>query len=74
MTMLVDAPAVVCSLPPVLGYVGPGPGLNMAWALVGLVVTVFAAASAVLFWPLRIVLRKWRERRPTRSVAGPPDP
>lgn len=40
----------------VLGYIGPGPGLSMLGALIGLIVTVVAAIGAVLAWPLRALL------------------
>jgi hypothetical protein len=43
-----------------LAYVGPGPGLSLTWALVGLIATIVTAVFAVLFWPLRVLLRKIR--------------
>jgi hypothetical protein len=49
-------------LPPLVGslvaYIGPGPGLGMIGALIGLVVTVITAIGAVLLWPLRALLKK----------------
>lgn len=44
----------------VLAYVGPGPGLSLTWALLGLIATIFTAIFAVLFWPIRVLLRKIR--------------
>lgn len=48
-------------LPPLVGslvaYIGPGPGLGMIGALIGLVVTVITAIGAVLLWPLRALLK-----------------
>ena len=41
-----------------LGYIGPGPGLSMIGALIGLIVTVVAAIGSVLFWPIRKMLGK----------------
>lgn len=43
-----------------LGYVGPGPGLSMGAALLGLVATIFVAFLAFFSWPLRVALRKMR--------------
>ena len=60
----------VCELPLVLGYVGPGPGLSMLGALLGLLLTFLAAGSAVLAWPLRAYLRKRREQRHATSPAA----
>ena len=45
-----------------LAYVGPGPGLSMTWALWGLLATLFTALSANALWPLRVLLRKLREK------------
>jgi hypothetical protein len=41
-----------------LGYVGPGAGLGMIGALVGLALAVLSALAFVVFWPLRMLLRK----------------
>ncbi len=43
-----------------LAYIGPGPGLSMTWALIGLVGTVLSAVVALLFWPVKIMLRRLR--------------
>lgn len=43
-----------------LAYVGPGPGLSMTAALLGLLATVFLALLAFFSWPLRVLLRKIR--------------
>ncbi len=52
----------VTVLPMMLAYVGPGPGLSMMWALLGLLVTVLAAFSAIAVWPVRVLMRRWRGR------------
>jgi hypothetical protein len=49
-------------LPMMLAYVGPGPGLSMMWALLGLLVTILAAFSAIAVWPVRLLMRRWRRR------------
>ncbi|MCA9265047.1 MAG: hypothetical protein KDA60_14405 [Planctomycetales bacterium] len=54
------------SLP--LAYVGPGPGLSMTWALLGLLATLFTAFAAVLFWPVRVALRKLRGSNQSNSA------
>lgn len=43
-----------------VAYVGPGPGLSMGAALIGLIATVFVALLAFFSWPLRVALRKMR--------------
>ncbi len=44
-----------------VGYIGPGPGLGMFWALIALIATVVTAIGAVLLWPLRTLLKKMRD-------------
>jgi len=39
-------------------YVGPGAGVSALGALWGLIVGVVMALGIVLFWPIRIMLRK----------------
>lgn len=41
-----------------LAYVGPGAGISLLGALWGLIVGVVMALGIVLFWPIRIMLRK----------------
>ncbi len=47
-----------------LGYIGPGAGMGLLGALIGLAVAVGSALSFVLLWPLRKLLRR---RRPAAS-------
>jgi len=58
-----------------LAYVGPGPGLSMTAALVGLLATILLALLAFFSWPIRVMLRKIRgadEPAPT-STSSPDD-
>jgi hypothetical protein len=40
------------------GYIGPGAGLGMISALIGLALAVISALAFVLVWPLRVLRRK----------------
>ena len=51
---------------PAAAYIGPGAGITMLGALWGVIVAVALALGAVLFWPIRILLRKRR-----KAAAGP---
>ena len=73
MTTLIDPSTAPASLSARFGYVGPGPGLSMAWALIGLLATLFVAAWAVALWPIRVVLRRWRQKRATHPLANLPN-
>lgn len=50
----------IATLSATLAYIGPGPGLSMTWALIGLVGTVLSAVAALLFWPVKVMLRRLR--------------
>jgi hypothetical protein len=54
----------------VLGYVGPGPGLTMGWALLALLGTVALSILYLLIWPVRMLLRrgKGNPQPPNESV------
>lgn len=39
-------------------YVGPGAGLGLMGALIGLMIAVLGAVSFVVLWPLRMLFRK----------------
>lgn len=43
-----------------LAYVGPGAGLGLLSALIGLLLAVGSAAGFILLWPLRSLLKKLR--------------
>ena len=44
----------------VVAYIGPGPGLSMLTALLGLIGTVLVAILAIFSSPIRILIRKMR--------------
>ncbi len=48
-------------------YVGPGPGLSMLGAFVGLLATVLVCVWAIGLWPVRALLRQWRKKRTSQT-------
>jgi len=46
---------------PALAYVGPGAGITMLGALWGVISAIVVALAAVLFWPIRALVRKRRK-------------
>jgi hypothetical protein len=44
-------------------YVGPGAGISMLGALWGLIVGVVMALGVILFWPIRILIRKAKAKK-----------
>jgi hypothetical protein len=55
---------------PAQAYIGPGAGITMLGALWGVVVAVALALGAVLFWPIRLLIRKLRKPAPAAGVAS----
>ena len=45
-----------------MAYVGPGAGITMLGALWGVFIAILAALGAVLYWPIRSVIRKRKKR------------
>lgn len=41
-----------------IAYIGPGAGLGLMGALIGVVLAVLSALSFVILWPLRAMFRK----------------
>ena len=50
--------AVFLASQPALAYIGPGAGITMLGALWGVLVAILLALAAVLFWPIRSLLRR----------------
>lgn len=51
---------------PVQAYVGPGAGISVLGSLLGILATIVVAIGAILFWPLR----KLMKRRKATTVAA----
>lgn len=56
---------------PAWAYIGPGVGATMIGWFVGFVLTMGAAAGALVVWPLRMLRSRRREGAP---VEGEPEP
>lgn len=44
-------------------YVGPGAGITMLGALWAVVISILLAVIAILFWPVRFLIRKMRAKK-----------
>ena len=47
---------------PAMAYIGPGAGVTLLGAIWSVLVAIFLAIGAVLFWPIRILIRRFRNR------------
>ena len=52
-----------------LAYVGPGAGLGAIGAALGLVAAVLIAFGAILFWPIRRLMRRGRKKPALKAGA-----
>lgn len=56
---------------PAAAYVGPGAGLSVIGALIGVLLAVGAAAVFVIGWPIRRMMRRRRQLAQARSAPMP---
>jgi hypothetical protein len=49
-----------------MAYIGPGAGITLLSAIWGVIVAFLLAISAVVFWPIRLILRRRRNRAAKR--------
>ena len=71
--LLLASLALASAAAPAQAYLGPGAGITMLGALWGVVVALALALGAVLFWPVRALLRR-RKRPAAATAAAPADP
>jgi len=55
-------------------YVGPGAGISMLGALWGLIIGVVMAVGVILFWPLRIMLRRMKANKAAAAEGSATEP
>ncbi len=51
-------------------YVGPGAGITLLGSLWGMLVGVVAAVGVILFWPVKILLRKRKAAQEAAAAAA----
>lgn len=52
----------ITSADPALAYIGPGAGIGLILAFLGLLFGIVMAIGAVMWWPIRQLLRRRRKR------------
>ena len=57
---------------PAAAYVGPGAGISVLGSLLGILATIFVAIGAILFWPIRKLMKR-RKAKKEAEVPGNPD-
>jgi len=65
---------LLAPLSPALAYIGPGAGISVVGSLLSILATFFVAIGAIIFWPLRKLLKRRKARRsavPGTATAQP---
>jgi hypothetical protein len=57
---------------PAAAYIGPGAGISVLGSLLGILATIFVAIGAILFWPIRKLIKRRKAKKET-EVPGNPD-
>jgi hypothetical protein len=66
LSLVVASLCLIAAATPAMAYIGPGAGITMLGALWGVIVAIALAVGAVLFWPIRALLR--RRKRPAQPA------
>ena len=48
---------------PATAYIGPGAGISVLGSLLGILATIFVAFGAILFWPIRKLLKRRKAKK-----------
>ncbi len=51
-------------------YIGPGAGIPVLGSLIGIIITIVIAISAILFWPIRKMLKRGKKAKTTETTAS----
>ncbi|MCH8058527.1 MAG: hypothetical protein IIB78_11725 [Proteobacteria bacterium] len=57
---------------PVAAYIGPGAGISVLGSLLGILATIFVAIGAILFWPIKKLMKRRKAKKET-VVSGDTD-
>ncbi|MEE4378250.1 MAG: hypothetical protein V2J55_12180 [Candidatus Competibacteraceae bacterium] len=58
---------LLIGIAPVQAYIGPGAGIPVLGSLLGLLATVVLAIAAILFWPIRKLLKRKKAARAAQT-------
>lgn len=50
---------------PAAAYIGPGAGISVLGSLLGILATIVVAISAIVFWPIRKLMRRRKAKKET---------
>jgi membrane protein implicated in regulation of membrane protease activity len=62
---------------PAAAYIGPGSGISLLGGIWSVLVAIVLALAAILFWPIRLMVKRMRARKngqpPEERPAAPGD-
>jgi hypothetical protein len=58
---------------PAFAYIGPGAGVSLFGAAIGVIVAIFTALGVILLWPIRMLVRliKGKPAKTATAQTGP---
>jgi hypothetical protein len=68
--LALSALALSLAAMPAMAYIGPGAGITMLGALWGVIVAIALALGAVLFWPIRMMIKRRKKPALTAPSGG----
>ena len=68
MSKILALTLLILPVGPALAYIGPGAGISVLGSLLSILATIFVAIGAVLFWPLRKLMKRRKARRESATV------
>ncbi len=63
---------LTCAAPSAFAYIGPGAGISLVGAVWAVLASVVLAIVGILWWPVRMVLRRRRQRQMAPKESGEP--
>jgi hypothetical protein len=56
---------LMCLSTPAFAYIGPGAGISVLGSVLGILATIVVTIGAILFWPLRKLMKRRKARTET---------
>lgn len=55
---------------PAQAYIGPGAGISVLASVIGILVTILIAVGAIVWWPIRRMMKRRKSRSESNSEAS----
>jgi len=76
MNVIRTAIALFIALAPLTAaaYIGPGSGISLLGGIWSVLVAVVLALAAILFWPIRLMIKRMKNRKSAEQADSRPAP